>query len=230
MKYYLYIDSIKDNFSFDLPSDEETSTKEERLFSLDSKSNIVEDLFKIKAPIAPTTSIKLNNESETKFNFEQEDKQLFSQRQNSYFVSKDIFSTLQNELTTEKEREQLQNITKRDDDILTNLIDKSDTIDNKSRRLSLKDNLFGNKLCSSKVLDSVNPKYIRKMESDTMVQSTSTLPDSRSQSISQSTKTSTKESRSGKRNIELINDPLGLLSTSLLPEQSHQLVNIFNYY
>ncbi|XP_034172521.2 fas-binding factor 1 twitchy isoform X1 [Osmia lignaria lignaria] len=223
-KKVIFKDSIKDNFLFDLPSDEETSTKEERLFSSDSKSNMAEDLFKIKTPIIPTTSIKLNNELESKFNFEQEDNQLFSQRQNSYSVSKDIFSTLQNELTTEKKTEQLKKIAKRDEDILTNLIDKSDTIDNKSRRLSLKDNISGNKLHSSIVLDSVNPKYIRKMESDTMVQSMSTLPDTRSQSISKSTKISTKESQSGKRNIELINDPLGLLSTSLLPEQSLQLM------
>nr|XP_012141789.1 PREDICTED: fas-binding factor 1 homolog [Megachile rotundata] len=222
-KKVIFKDSNEDNLLNDLLSDEETSIKEKKSFSSDTKNNLIEDLFKIKTPVPSTTSTKLSSELESKYNFSQEDNQLFSQKQNSKTVSKGIFNTLKNGSTKEEKVVQLTNTAKSEDDILANLIDKSDGIDNKSRRPSLKETLFEKKPYSSISTDSSIHKQTRKVEPDTMVQFVNSLKQPKSQTTGQTTKTSTRESRSGRRNIELVNDPLGLLSTSLLPEQNPQM-------
>lgn len=211
---------------------DETSFKEKRnVFTSGSKSSLMEDLFKTKTSSA--TSIKSNNELESKFNFEQRDvNQLFSQKPSSRLASKSNPSLLQNETSKEKDVQRQKNISRNEEDILKNLIDKSDTTDDKSRRLSLRESLFENKSRSLSTMDTISHRNSKNVESEVLTRSTeflSSIQKPKSESIDQSIKLPTREPRRGRRNTKIINDPLGLLSSDLLPNQSLELVIIFNY-
>ena len=113
-----------------------------------------------------------------------------------------------------------------EEDVLASLIDKSDTIDDKPRRSLLRENLFENKPRSSVTMDSMMYRNTKQAESGVSVQPAAlinTIQKPRSQLTEQSTTLPTREPRRGRRNTKIINDPLGLLSTELLPDQSLEL-------
>lgn len=215
---YFFKDSNEDDLLTGLLSDEETSAKESKsLFASSSKSSLMEDIFKIKNPITSATSIKSNNGLE--LHLEQEEtNQLFSQKLNGYSPSKSNFIMSQNESFKEKNIQKLKTISK-NEDILTNLNDKCDIID-KAKRLSLKEHSFENQFHSPNVVDSIIPKNNKKTE---LEQSTN-IQESKLDATDLSTKFFTKESRRGRRNTKIINDPLGLLSVDLLSNQNLELI------
>ncbi|CAK9806561.1 Fas-binding factor 1 [Anthophora quadrimaculata] len=224
-KKVIFKDSNEDELLTGL-SDEEASLKEKKnLFTSGSKSSLMEDLFKIKSPITSTTSIKSSNETEPKFNFEQgEVNQLFSQKSNSHSSSRSNFITSQTELLKEKNIQKLKNVSKNEEDILGSLIDKSDVLDNKSRRSSLRETLFENKSYLSNTMNSIIPRNIKKMELENKIQSTNIVQESKSDPTDISIKPVATEPRRGRRNTKILNDPLGLLSADLLPNQNLELL------
>lgn len=181
----------------------------------------MEDIFKIKNPITSTTSIKSNNGLELHLG-QEETNQLFSQKLNGYSPSKSNFIISQNESFKEKNIQKLKTISK-NEDTLMNLNDKCDIID-KAKRLSLREHSFENQSHSPNVVDSIIPKSNKKTE---LEQSTN-IQESKLDAIDLSTKFFAKESRRGRRNTKIINDPLGLLSVDLLSNQNLELVIIFH--
>ncbi|XP_017765415.1 PREDICTED: synaptonemal complex protein ZEP1 [Eufriesea mexicana] len=216
-KKVIFKDPNEDDLLTDLLSDEETSVKEKKnLFASSSKSSLMEDLFKIKNPVTYMTSISSSNELEHHFE-QKETNQLFSQKLNGYSASKNNFTIPQSESPKEKNRQKLRNVSKNEEDILINLSNVSDG--DKVKRSSLKENLFENQPHSSNFINSIIPKNIKKTESETMIQ------ESKLDSIDLSTsKLLTKEFRRGRRNTKIINNPLGLLPTDVLSDQSLELV------
>lgn len=181
---------------------------------------MIEDIFKIKNPITSTTSIKSNNGLE--LHLEQEEtNQLFSQKLNGYSPSKSNFIISQNEFK-EKNIQKLKTISK-NEDILMNLNDKCDIID-KTKRLSLREHSFENQSHSPNVVDSIIPKNNKKTE----LEQSKNIQESKLDATDLSTKFFAKESRRGRRNTKIINDPLGLLSVDLLSNQNLELVIIFH--
>lgn len=207
-------------------SDEEISVKEgKNLFTSNIKSNLMEDLFKIKNPV---TSANIRSNNELGFHFEQaEANRLSSQKLSDYSISENNFAS-QNESIKDIDTQKLKNVSRNEEDILTSLIDKSDVID-KTRRPSLIEHLFENQSNLSNVMDSIIPKNNKKIELETKAQSTNTIHESKLDTTNVSTRSFTKESRRGRRSTKIVNDPLGLLSTDLLLDQSPELVIIFNY-
>ncbi|XP_076652658.1 fas-binding factor 1 twitchy [Halictus rubicundus] len=201
--------------------DDEASLKEKKNFlTSGSKSSLMEDLFKIKTPATSATSIKTNNESETKLNFENDDiNELLSQKSSNYAARSNSI-LLQNESSTEKHEQKLQNVLKNKDDILANRFGNSklNLTDDKSKKSSLIESLFENKTRSSftKNLEFENPSHSAEFRTTTQKQ--------KSQLVDEPNKPMSRESRRGRRNAKIINDPLGLLSTDLLSEQNFDLV------
>ncbi|XP_054005284.1 calponin homology domain-containing protein DDB_G0272472-like isoform X2 [Hylaeus anthracinus] len=227
-KKVIFKDPSEDDSLTGLLSDEEISLKEKKnLFVTGSKSSLMEDLFKIKTPGPSTTSIKSNNELESKLNSEHEDvNQLFSQKPSSHLTSKNNSILLKSESSVEKHAQKLKSLSKTEEDILTNLIDKPSMVDDKSRS-SLRESLFENKPRSSATMDFVIPKNTKKEDSEISIKSVdyvNTAQKLKSQPLNESSKLSTKESRRGRRNTKIINDPLGLLPTNLLSDQSLELL------
>ncbi|XP_076245959.1 fas-binding factor 1 twitchy [Calliopsis andreniformis] len=220
-KRVIFKDSAEDTSLTDLLFNEDTSSKEKKsLFTNSSKTSLMEDLFKTKTPSA--TSIKSNNELESRFNFEQRDvNQLFSQKPSGPLASKSNSNLLQNELSKDKDVQRQKNVSRNEEDILTSLIDKADTTDDKPRRLSLRESLFENKPRSIITMDSGKQKNNINMESEDFL---SSLQKPKAQSIDQSAKLPMREPRRGRRNTKIINDPLGLLSSDLLSDQNLELV------
>lgn len=206
--------------------DEDISAKEEKnQFTSNIKSNLMEDLFKIKNPV---TSANIRSNNEPGFHFEQADANLLSsQKLPDYSISENNFAT-QNESIKDRNTQKLKNASRNEEDILTSLIDKSNIMD-KTRRPSLREHLFENQSNLSNVMDSIIPKNNKKIELETMTQSTNTIHESKLDTTNVSTRSFTKESRRGRRNTKIVNDPLGLLSADLLLDQSPELVIIFNY-
>ncbi|XP_076178787.1 fas-binding factor 1 twitchy isoform X2 [Ptiloglossa arizonensis] len=228
-KKVIFKDPNEDDSLTDLLSDEEISLKEKKtLLATGSKSSLMEDLFKIKPSVPSAMSMKSNNGLESKFNFEYRNgNELFLQKPSNHLASKNNSILLQNESSMKTHIQKLKTISTNEEDILMNLVDKPGMIDDKSRRSSLQENLFENKPRSSVTMDSIAPKNIKKMESEVSIQSSefvNTTQKPKSQLNNQSIKLSTKESRRGRRNTKIINDPLGLLSTGLLPDQSFKQV------
>ncbi|KZC04219.1 hypothetical protein WN55_02108 [Dufourea novaeangliae] len=187
-----------------------------------SKSSLIEDLFKIKTPLTSATSIRTNTELESKLSFEHEDvNELFPQKTSNFTArSNNVF--LQSESSTEKHAQKLRNVSKNEEDILANLLgnDKLDVVDDKSRRSTLKETLFENKPRSSFTKNMESENSIHPAEFTTIAQK------QKSQLADQSTMSTVKEFRRGRRNAKIINDPLGLLSIDLLSEQN--LVPVMN--
>ncbi|XP_050482447.1 myosin-8 isoform X3 [Bombus huntii] len=222
MDSIMHINSNEDDLLTDLLSDEEISVKEEKnLFTSNIKSNLMEDLFKIKNPVR-SANIRSNNE--LGFHFEQaEANRLSSQKLPDYSISENNFAS-QNESIKDRNTQKLKNVSRNEEDILTSLNDKSDVID-KTRRSSLREHLFENQSNLSNVMDSIIPKNNKKIELETMAQSTNTIHESKLDTTNVSTRSFTKESRRGRRNTKIVNDPLGLLSADQLLDQSPELVS-----
>ncbi|XP_050482448.1 myosin-8 isoform X4 [Bombus huntii] len=181
----------------------------------------MEDLFKIKNPVR-SANIRSNNE--LGFHFEQaEANRLSSQKLPDYSISENNFAS-QNESIKDRNTQKLKNVSRNEEDILTSLNDKSDVID-KTRRSSLREHLFENQSNLSNVMDSIIPKNNKKIELETMAQSTNTIHESKLDTTNVSTRSFTKESRRGRRNTKIVNDPLGLLSADQLLDQSPELVS-----
>ncbi|XP_076630997.1 fas-binding factor 1 twitchy isoform X2 [Colletes latitarsis] len=228
-KKVIFEDANEDDLLTGLLSDEEISLKEKKnVFATGTKSNLMEDLFKIKTPVISATSIKLSNELESKFNFEHEDVyQLYSQKPSSDLATMSTPVLLKRESSIEKHVQEKKTVPVNDEDILANLIDKSDTVNDKSRRSSLRENLFENKPRSSVTMDFIIPKNTKKVESEVSIQTAefaNTAQKSKSQPVNQLPKLSAGESRRGRRNTKIINDPLGLLPTDLLSDQNFELL------
>ncbi|XP_068974423.1 putative leucine-rich repeat-containing protein DDB_G0290503 isoform X1 [Bombus flavifrons] len=221
-KKVIFKDSNEDDLLTDLLSDEEISVKEEKnLFTSNIKSNLMEDLFKIKNPV---TSANIRSNNELGFHFEQaEANRLSSQKLPDYSISENNFAS-QNESIKDRNTQKLKNVSRNEEDILTSLIDKSDVID-KTRRPSLREHLFENQSNLSNVMDSIIPKDNKKIELETVAQSTNIIHESKLDTTNVSTRSFTKESRRGRRNTKIVNDPLGLLSADLLLDQSPELVS-----
>ncbi|XP_043256282.1 centrosomal protein of 83 kDa isoform X2 [Colletes gigas] len=229
-KKVIFEDANEDDLStVDLLSDEEISLKEKKnVFATGSKSNLMEDLFKIKTPVTSATSIKLNNELESKFHFEHEDVyRSFSQKPSSDLATTTTSVLLKRESSIEKHVQEQKTVSVNDEDILAKLIDKSDAVNDKSRRSGLRENLFENKPLSSATMDLIIPKNTKKAESEVSIKTAefpNTAQKSKSQPVDRLPKLSTGESRRGRRNTKIINDPLGLLPTDLLSDQNFQLL------
>ncbi|XP_050585170.1 repetitive organellar protein-like isoform X2 [Bombus affinis] len=221
-KKVIFKDSNEDDLLTDLLSDEEISVKEgKNLFTSNIKSNLMEDLFKIKNPV---TSANIRSNNELGFHFEQaEANRLSSQKLSDYSISENNFAS-QNESIKDSDTQKLKNVSRNEEDILTSLIDKSDVID-KTRRPSLLEHLFENQSNLSNVMDSIIPKNNKKIELETKAQSTNTIHESKLDTTNVSTRSFTKESRRGRRSTKIVNDPLGLLSADLLLDQSPELVS-----
>lgn len=103
--------------------------------------------------------------------------------------------------------------------------DKSKSSDDKSKKLSLMQDLFGNTLHTSPSKES---NVSKKGEHETSIAQYATeVPKPQTQySTYAPTAFGTREPRRGKRTSEIINDPLGLLSLSAEPDQTQQSVNI----
>lgn len=222
--------SNDDDLLSGLLSDEESQRKgKKNVLVSNSKSSLMEDLFKIRTPITSTSSIRSSNEPDSKFNVEQgEANQLCSQKPNSYLPSKSSFTASLSDSLKERNVQKMKNTSGNEDDVLTNLNDKSGGIE-KARRQSFKGSLFNDKLDSSNTQDSIVSKNIKKVESENIIEYASTAQKFKSNIIDQSTNHFATESRKGRRNAKVINDPLGLLSIDLLPEQNMEQVIWFNY-
>ncbi|XP_026674240.1 protein CROWDED NUCLEI 4-like, partial [Ceratina calcarata] len=223
-KKVIFKDSNDDDLLPGLLSDEETSSKgKKNLFTSNSKSSLIEDLFKIKSPVVSTNSIRSSNDPEVKFHSEQGETQAFLQKPNNYSTSKSNLTTLPDELFNEKSAKTLKNVSKNEDDIIASLTDKSDTVD-KSSKSFLRDSLFENKSHTSSTPVSIIPRNINRTESEVMIESTNASQELKSNYNEPSTKFFTRESRRGRRNTKIINDPLGLLSGDLLSDQNLELI------
>ncbi|XP_076382404.1 fas-binding factor 1 twitchy isoform X2 [Megalopta genalis] len=211
-------DSNEDDSLNGLLLDDDNSLKEKKNFlTSGSKSSLMEDLFKIKTP---ETSIKVNNESETKHNFAHGDiNELLLQKSSNYAANSNSI-LLQSKTSTEKHDQKLQSVLKSKEDILSNRLGNSklNLADDKSKRSSLIESLFENKPHSffTKNVEFENSSYSTEF--------ISTEKKQKSQPVEQSNKSLGRESRRGRRNTKVVNDPLGLLSTDLLSEQNLELV------
>ncbi|XP_076220732.1 fas-binding factor 1 twitchy isoform X2 [Nomia melanderi] len=185
-----------------------------------SKTSLMEDLFKIKTPVTSATNTKINNESERKLNFDHGDiNELFLQKSDSR-TAKSNSILLQSELCTEKYEQKPQSAFKNDEDTLMNLHDSSklDVIGDKSKRSSLIESLFESKSHSSSIKNAKLENFTHSAEHKIIAQKQTP------QLVDQSSKLIARESRRGRRNAKVVNDPLGLLSTELLSEQNIELV------
>ncbi|XP_076297978.1 fas-binding factor 1 twitchy isoform X2 [Lasioglossum baleicum] len=201
--------------------EDEASLKEKKSFlTSGSKSSLIEDLFKIKTPATSATSIKANNESDTKLNFENDDINELLPQKSSNYAARSSSILLQSEPSTEKHEPKLQSVLKNKDDILANRLGNSklDLTDDKSKKSSLIESLFENKTRSSftKTVEFENAPYSAEHRTAPQKQ--------KSQLSDQPNKPISRESRRGRRNAKIINDPLGLLSTDLLSEQNFDVV------
>lgn len=105
-------------------------------------------------------------------------------------------------------------------------IDQSKALDDKAKKLSLMQDLFGNTLHTSPSKESNASKKSVQPEQE-VAQYTMEVSKTQSQhSTYAPTALGTRESRRGKRTSEIINDPLGLFSLST-PSKTEQTVSIY---
>lgn len=108
-------------------------------------------------------------------------------------------------------------------------IDKSKVIDEKAKKLSLMQDLFGNTLHMSPSKESNASK--KSVQSEQRVTQYAIEPRIQSQhSTYAPTAFGTREPRRGKRTSEIINDPLGLFSLNTMSNQIEKTVNICLMY
>ncbi|XP_078044064.1 fas-binding factor 1 twitchy isoform X1 [Augochlora pura] len=214
-------DSNEDDSLNGMLLDDDNSLKEKKNFlTSGSRSSLMEDLFKIKTPVASETSIKVNNESGTKHNFAHGDiNELFSQKSSNYAANSNSILS-QSKTPTEKPEQKSQSVLKSKEDILSNRLGSSklNLPDDKSKRSSLIESLFENKPHS---LFTKNAEFENLSHSAELI---STTQKQKSEPTEQSNKSVGRESRRGRRNTKVLNDPLGLLSSDLLSEQNFELV------
>jgi len=104
-------------------------------------------------------------------------------------------------------------------------IEKPKVSDDKTKKLSLMQDLFGDTLHTSSSKESVGKRSVQQELKVT--QHTVEVPKTQSQhSTYAPTAFETREPRRGKRTSEIINDPLGLFSSSTTSNQAEQTVNI----
>lgn len=108
-------------------------------------------------------------------------------------------------------------------------IDQSKASDDKAKKLSLMQDLFGSTLHMSPLREpNVNKKFVQPEQE--VLQYTMEVSKTQSQhSTYAPTTLGTRESRRGKRTSEIINDPLGLFSSSAISDKTEQNVSIFIY-
>lgn len=106
-----------------------------------------------------------------------------------------------------------------------NSSDRSKATDDKAKKLSLMQDLFGGTLHVSSSKESNISK--KSLQSEYEVTQATEVPKVQSQhSIYAPTAFGTREPRRGKRTSEIINDPLGLFASSTISNQTEQTVNV----
>lgn len=135
----------------------------------------------------------------------------------------DLFSKkISNEsLSSLKPDEKENNLTSA---LSTTGIDKSKATNDKARKLSLMQDLFGNTLHMSPSKESNASKKSVQIEQGVIQHATE--PKIQSQYSTYAPTAGTREPRRGKRTSEKINDPLGLFSLSTMSNQTEKTVNI----
>jgi len=105
-------------------------------------------------------------------------------------------------------------------------IDKPKVSDDKAKKLSLMQDLFGDTLHTSPSKESVGKRSVQQELEVTQHRVEVPKQQQSQHSTYAPTAFGTREPRRGKRTSEIINDPLGLFSLSITSNQAEQTVNI----
>lgn len=161
------------------------------------------------------------------------DKDFSSDRKNLVAVKDksiidDLFNKkVSNESLSLKPNEKENNLTSV---LSTTGMDKSKAIDEKAKKLSLMQDLFGNTLHMSPSKESNVSKKSVQIEQGITQHATEGSRIQSQHSIYAPTAFGTREPRRGKRTSEIINDPLGLFSLNTMSSQIEKPVNISLIY
>lgn len=226
-----FVDYNEDDPLADLLSDKkDLSLSQKYSVAIKDKRNALDNLF----------DVKHSNESLSKL--EERDNSLLSMvndtRRNGLddnYDTKHIPSTItQTEYNSEESIQQGKSVFSNHKDIAD--IDKLKSLDNKSKKLSLMQDLFGDTLhnMSSSKESNANKKSAQLEQRTSTIQYTAEASKTQTSQSDHTTYAptsfGTREPRRNKRTSGIINDPLGLLSLNTVSDQIQQSVNITLIY